>query len=296
MPANSNYTLIRLMRGNTETSEGWIPEVGEPLLDMESGTLRYGDQKTLGGIPINTVTSIDLKTPVDLNTCTTWGRFFIDGDISSGPNVVGTYGRFILVVESHDIGGSEIWQTLKVFDGVYSGTVFHRITANKGISWSKWRNSSSSELNFSRGSVIGASSDNNLNHYDIESQMFVEDIINGPSGSDGCNGFLITYRQDNKSPHVFQKLILVGCPNFAGREFYRYSATGNVDWNTPGFNWREYTDFVHKDLLNATGILPTANGGTGRSNGSIAQADHANEADHAAEASHSDTSSKTYYS
>lgn len=273
MPANKNYTLIKLMRGNAEASEAWIPETGEPLWDKETGTLRLGDSKTLGGIPINTNTSIDLICPQDLNKCKIWGRYFLNGEVSNLPDGCETPGKFFLTVQTSDIGTPEIWQTLQILEGKYSGKTFNRVSLDSGLQWSTWKDTSGTGFDSSgSGTTEG---DGNINNYIFNSQVFVENISNGPSGSDGCNGFLFTYRAKADSPHIFQQLILVGCEKFAGKVFYRYSANSNLNWNSPGYNWQDWTDYVHKDLLNATGVLPAANGGTNRKDGTVFQADQA---------------------
>lgn len=237
MPATSNNTLIRLMRGNSYTSEAWKPETGEPLLDMESGTLNYGDGETLGGNPINTCTTRRLNAPVDLDTCITWGRYVIDGDISGLPVGIETIGRFFLTVQSSELGSAEIWQTLQILDGKFQQKTYNRVTLDKGITWSSWKDVSGNDFS---GLGSGASEgDGNLDHYVYSSESYVENIVNGPSGTSGCDAFLFTYRQNPESPYVLQKMILVGCPKFAGKEFIRYSTTGNQNWESPGFNWKE---------------------------------------------------------
>jgi len=116
------------MRGSLGSSEAWTPDEGEPLLDIETGTLRYGDNKTLGGTPINTVTSVQVSSPVDLNEQRIWGRYYIDGEISNLPVGVETPGKYILVVEAADLGSAEVWQTLKVMTGKFESKSFVRST------------------------------------------------------------------------------------------------------------------------------------------------------------------------
>ena len=58
MPSTQDYTLIQLMRGGKYAIETVVPKPGEPLLDIDSGTIYVGDEnETVHGIPINTVTS-----------------------------------------------------------------------------------------------------------------------------------------------------------------------------------------------------------------------------------------------
>lgn len=237
MPASSNNTLIRLMRGPAQASEYWVPDEGEPLLDLDTGTLNYGDAKTLGGLPVNTCTSRDMPTPADLDKAIVWGRYFLNGEISPAPDGVSKTGRFFLIVQSQDLGTAEIWQELQVLDGLFATKAFTRVTLDKGITWSSWKDiSGKSFTNEGSGAKEG---DGNLNNYIYSSEAYVDNIVNGPEGTNGCDGFLFTMRKNSQSPYIYQKLILVGCPDYAGRTFCRYSVNANQSWGAPGFNWKE---------------------------------------------------------
>ena len=280
MPATNDYTLIKLMRGGLGASEAWTPDEGEPLLDIETGTLRFGDNKTIGGTPINTVTSVQVPAPVNLNEQKIWGRYYIDGEVSNLPTGVESPGKFILVVEAADLGSAEVWQTLKIFSGKFESKTFVRSTTTAGIIWTDWSDISASGFSMSgsgtNNSITGGNGpETNLNKYIYSSNSFVENISSGPDNTTGGSGFLFTYRKDSDSPYIFQKLIMCTPDSEAGKVYIRFSVHGNADWMSPGYQWKEWTDYVNRDLLNATGILPTKNGGTGRNNGTIAQADQA---------------------
>lgn len=274
MPANKNYTLIQLMRGGKNSSESWIPETGEPLWDKETQTLRIGDSKTIGGKHLNSMTSIDLASPANLNNCKIWGRYFVNGQISPVPDGCPNTGKFFVTVQSSEIGGLEIWQTLQILEGKFANKTFTRVSLNGGVSWSSWKDTASGS-GFDNSGTGTTEGDSNVNNYIYTSQVFLPSITNGPTGSEGCQGFLFTYRGNTTSPYIFQQLYLVGCQTMGGKVFYRYSANSNKNWNSPGFNWKEWTDFVNKNLQNATGVLPIKNGGTGRTNGTVTQADQA---------------------
>ena len=263
MPASKDYTLIKLMRGNLGASEAWTPEEGEPLLDFDTGTLRYGDGKTLGGTPINTVTAIEIETPADLNQQKMWGRYFLNGPVSNVPTGVEETGRYFLTVQSSDLGAPEVWQTLQVLDGKFASKTYIRVTLNSGIKWSDWKDTTTTSFS-SDGSGSGANpGETNVNKYIYSSQAFVEGITSGPTNTNGGSGFLITYRKDANSKYIFQQLIMATPNTQAGRVYYRFSVNSNDNWNAPGYNWREWTDYANKDLGNVTGVLAVDHGGTG---------------------------------
>lgn len=268
MPASKDYTLIKLMRGSTASSDMWIPEAGEPLLDLETGTLRFGDASSLGGIPINTVTTTPLKSPTNLNEEKTWGRYYINGAISNAPPEVGSSGKFILLVQSSALKSAEIIQTLYSLDTSKPARTYSRITINAGVSWTPWKDDANGFDTPPGGGGGDPSS------YTDPGNYYLEPVINGPSGTASCGAFLFTYRKNKSSPYIYQFLLLTKCTTHDGKIFVRHSRDGGSTWTSSIYNgWYELTDFCKQDFSNATGILKPANGGTGRSDGTVKQSD-----------------------
>lgn len=271
MPASKDYTLIKLMRGSTDSIDNWIPEVGEPVIDLETSTLRYGDGISLRGIPLNSVTCHSLKDPV-LNDQKTWGRFFISGGTITGlPEGCLTTDSYFLIVETPEVGSLEVFQTLKVLTGTFQNRTFIRVSTTGGLEWTPWIESSG--RGFSYDGSGASTEDKNLSSFIYTSQVYVSNYSGGPDGTDGCDGLLFTYRSSPESEEIYQILYVLKCEKYAGRVYQRYSATANTSFDAPGYNWIELTDYTHRDLQNATGILPITNGGTGRDDGTVSQAD-----------------------
>lgn len=264
MPANEKKTDIRLMRGSTNSSENWVPNPGEPLIDMESMTLNFGDGITVGGIPINTVTCHILDGEKDLDTLVTYGRFFIN-EFLHGPTGVSTTARIFLTVQAADTKTEEIWQSVQIIDGEFSGYTFIRVSLDGGFTWNIWKNISSG-FNF----IIGI--DNNLNNYINTTSAVVTNMVNAPIAAIGDDGMLLVYTPEYDSTNVYQTLYVYTGP-CEGKIYFRYSKTKNLNFDTPGYDWRELTDFAHTNLQNATGILSILYGGTGRNDGTVFQSD-----------------------
>jgi len=264
MPATLQDTDIRIMRGSTKATKGWVPHPGEPMVDLETMTMGVGDGYTLGGIPLNSMTSLILSEEKDLNTLITYGRFFLADGCNNGPDGITNTDIVSIEILAPEVGASTVWQKLSVFTGMFRNQIFSRNTLDGGTTWSDWINTSS--LDFSgvgSGTFVG---DNNVNHYSLTSQAYVENIINGPTGTNGCDAFLFTYRKDKDSPYIYQWIYLTKCSSHAGKIYYRYSNTANVNWNSPGYNWRELdvTRYLDHSFSNVSGILNPTSGGTGR--------------------------------
>ncbi len=244
MPSTQDYTLIQFMRGGKYAVETTVPKDGEPVLDIDSGTLYVGDNKTARGIPLNTVTSLKLESPVNLNDQVTWGRYYLEGKVSDLPDGVELYGKFFLTVQGNTAtDATSIWQKLDVLTGDFSDQSFVRSSINGGQSWTAWKGSNGGLLFFDQSGFgsVDKNPTGELADYTLPSQNYIDNIVGGPEDSDGHSGFLFVYRKDLISPFVFQQLMILDAPNSAGKVFCRFSSNENRDWNSPGYTWREIT-------------------------------------------------------
>lgn len=234
MPASLNYTDIRIMRGTHEKTSAWKPNPGEPLFDLDNGILTIGDGSTVGGVPINNMTSIAVSSRYNLNSSTTIGRYFIENGILNGPEFIEEDSICILEVRSSDVNGSFIFQTLYVISGSHSGHIYSRTSETQGKEWNKWI--SVSEFSFTNNGTGTFENDTNVNNYINTSQVYIENIVNGPEYSENSNGILITYRPNKDSEEIYQ-ILYITTGSLAGKVYYRFSNTKNKSFNTPGYNW-----------------------------------------------------------
>ncbi len=242
MPATPDYTLIQLMRGGKYAVETAIPESGEPLLELDSGTLYYGNGKDIRGIPLNSVTAVKLETPVNLDDLTTWGRYYLEGKVQNLPVGLELYAKIFLVVEgSTATDAKSISQTIRVLEGDARDQTFVRSSLDSGNSWTSWKTVSGSTLFFDAdgGGTVDKNPAAPLSEYVLSSLNYIQSISGGPAGTDGKSGFLLVYRKDLESPYIYQELILSNPDENGGKIYCRLSATNNQDWNSPGYTWRE---------------------------------------------------------
>lgn len=249
MPANVEYTDIRLMRGSHAKVASWIPNPGEPIYDLDNYILSIGDGTTISGIPINAMTSQIMSGIVDLNYMTTIGRYFISTGLSSQPSSVPGESQAILEVLSSAVGGTSIFQILYVINGKNANIIYSRSSETQGASWGSWTAVTGSS--FTTSGTGAAAGDTNLNNYTLSSQVYVTNMTNGPDQTAGANGILITYRPDESSPYVYQ-ILYVTTGAQAGHVYYRYSTTKNASFDAPGYNW------VFLDIRTIS-VYPTAN-------------------------------------
>ncbi len=243
MPATPDYTLIQLMRGGKYAVETAIPESGEPLLDLDSGTLYYGNGKDLLGIPLNSVTAVKVEGPVNLDDMITWGRYYIEGKIQNLPSVIELHSKIFLVVEgSSATDAKSIFQTIHILTGDRTDQTFVRSSLDSGNSWTAWKIIGGSMPFFDpNGSgTLDKNPAAPLSEYVLSSQNFIQNINGGPPGTDGKSGFLIVYRKDIDSPYIYQELIIANPdPGDGNNKVYcRLSTNNNEDWNSPGYSWR----------------------------------------------------------
>ena len=242
MPATPDYTLIQFMRGEKYAVETAIPESGEPLLDLDSGTLYYGNGKDRRGIPVNTGACIKLESPVDLNDLVTWGKYFIEGKVQNLPEGVELYNKLFLSVEgSAATDAVYLCQTIHILDGDSKDQGFTRSSIDSGQSWSEWKTSAGSSLLFdpNGGGTIDKDPAAGLDKYVLSSQNFIQSITDGPEGTEGKSGFLLVYRKDLDSPYIYQQLVTASTDGEPGHVYCRLSVDGNTTWNAPGYGWRE---------------------------------------------------------
>lgn len=270
MPASNNYTLIKLMRGDIAESDAWRPEIGEPLLDTESGTLRFGEKTgKMGGVPVNSMTTRELPAPVNLDRVIVWGRYYINGEIFSLPSTIESPSKLILEVQSSDLVQDEIIQTIQILDTEKPAETYKRISLDGGSTWTSWDGTSGINIIFDP-------SISNPNKYLNPGYYYIEDIVNGPMNVSGCDAFLFVYRQNVSSPYIYQFAYLTKCTDNDGKLFVRYSRDGGKTWVSSIYSgWYELTDFLDKMLKNPTEILKWEHGGTYRDDGTVWQADEA---------------------
>ena len=266
MPATSDHTLIQFMRGGKYAVETAIPEQGEPLLDIDSGTLYYGNGKDLRGNPINTGSALRLEGPVDLDKQVTWGKYYIEGKLINQPELVEVYGKFFLIVEGSEATDAfSVYQTLHVLTGANQDKSFVRSSTDRCESWTSWKSDSGSSMYFDPNG--SGTKDKNpaapVNEYVLPSQNYIESISGGPQGTDGCPGFLTVYRKDDTSPFIYQELVVLGDDDTPGETYCRLSVNENRDWNEPGYNWRS-TNTVPASTTEA-GIVKLSNAVTSSS-------------------------------
>lgn len=242
MPATQDYTLIQFMRGSGPAAETVVPQPGEPLIDIDSGTLYYGNGQDARGIPINTATAEKVKSPLNLNDRVIWGRYYIEGKVANLPEGIELQGKFFLTVYGSAASESaSIWQRLNILTGDFQDQTFVRSSTDSGHSWTPWKGNDGGIEYLDRHGIGTIEKDPmaSLEKYVLPSQSFINYISGGPTGVDGCSGFLFVYRKDVSSPYIFQQLIVLGQSGNAGKVFCRLSATGNRDWSAPGYTWRE---------------------------------------------------------
>ena len=273
MPATPDYTLIQLMRGGKYAVETVIPECGEPLLDIESGTLYYGNGKDVGGIPINCASAIKLETPVNLDEQITWGRYYIEGKALNLPEGMELYNKFFLIVEgSQATEANSLFQTLHILSGDKQDQTVVRSSLDGGQSWTTWKNIGGSSVSFDTdgGGTVDKNPDAPLDEYVLSSYSYIESISGGPPGTEGKSGFLIVYRKNPESPYIYQELILSNPDENGGKVYCRLSATNNQNWNSPGYTWREisYTPATTE----RAGVVKLYNGVDSQSTGMAATA------------------------
>lgn len=234
MPASVEYTDIRLMRGTHTKVASWKPNPGEPVYDLDNYILSVGDGATIGGVPINAMTSKIIKNTYDLNYSNIIGRFFISEGMINQPTTIKSNDVAILEVLSSEVGGFNLFQKLHIISGKMSGYLYTRTSTTQGQTWSEWQQAFGSSLNKSgTGTTPG---DTNLNNYILTSQVFVQNMTNGPSGSTGDDGILITYRPNEKSNYIYQILYIVS-GSLQGKIYYRFSVNKNRNFNSPGYSW-----------------------------------------------------------
>ena len=242
MPATQDYTLIQFMRGTSPACETVVPKPGEPLIDLDSGTLYYGNGEDARGIPVNTATTSKIKSPLNLNDQVAWGRYYIEGKVSNLPEGIELQGKFFLTVYGSSAFESEsIWQRINILTGDFQDQTFVRSSTDGGHFWTAWKGNDGGIEYFDR-SGTGTIEKNpmaSLDKYVLPSQSYINYISDGPTGVDGCSGFLLVYRKDISSPYIFQQLVVLGQSGSTGKIFCRLSATGNRDWESPGYSWRE---------------------------------------------------------
>lgn len=254
MPASLDYTDIRFMRGTHEKVVTWKVNPGEPIFDLDNNILAVGDGSTLGGIPINAMTSSTIGGITDVNNITTLGRYFLEG-IKNGPDVVDEDSQSILEVVSSGIGGAYIYQKLFVIGGTKGGHIYARSSITQGQTWGKWI--IVSEFTLSSTNTGTTEGDSNLNNYIYTSQVYVQNISNGPSGSAGDDGILITYSPYNGANQIYQILYMVS-GSLSGKVYYRYSNTKNKTFTTPGYNWT-LLDYRSISITPTANFIPRAN-------------------------------------
>lgn len=235
MPASVEYTDIRLMRGSHSKVSSWKPNPGEPVFDLDNYILSVGDGATIGGVPINAMTSKIVKNIYDLNYSTTIGRFFISEGMVNQPLEVNAADIAVLEVLSSDVGGFNLFQQLYILTGDMSGHIFTRISETQGQTWSDWNQISGINLNNNTGTGTSPG-DTNLNNYVLTSQIYIENMVNGPDGSIGANGILITYRPNELSNYIYQILYIVS-GTLQGKIYYRFSVNKNLNFESPGYSW-----------------------------------------------------------
>lgn len=237
MPASTENTEIRVMRGTRAKVVTQTPLPGEPLFDLDNLILSIGDGATLGGKPINAMTSKIEDSIVDLNQLTLVGRYFLNAGMLNQPTGIESSAKCILETRSSDVGGANVFQSLYVISGKCSGHIYSRTTTSQGASWNPWI--SVSQTGFSSTGTGTEPGDTNINNYTSTSQVYIEGIANGPEGTDGSNGILITYTPDPTSDYIYQVLYVVsGNVSYQGKVYYRYSASGKTGFNVyPGYNW-----------------------------------------------------------
>ena len=254
MPANLDYTDIRFMRGTYEKVSTWKANPGEPIVDLDNYILAIGDGTTLGGIPINAMTSTTISGTADLDNITTLGRYFLEG-ISNGPNNIDPATKAVLEVVSSAIGGSFIYQKLFIISGAKGGHIYARSSITQGKTWGKWI--SVSEFTLNRSNTGTSDGDNNLNNYIFMSQVYVQNISNGPDGSAGEDGILITYSPYDGANQIHQILYMVS-GSIAGNIYYRFSTTKNKTFTAPGYPWT-ILDFKSFSVTPTPNYIPRAN-------------------------------------
>ena len=243
MPSTQDYTLIQFMRGSKYAIETVIPKAGEPVVDIESNTLYIGDNSEVRGIPVNTVTSVKVESPVNLDNQKTWGRYYIDGKVIGLPQGVELYGKFFLTVQgSTATDAQSLLQKLEILTGDFQDRSFVRSSIDGGLSWTSWK-----RINIEGNIYFDPYGNGNIEKdpvgdlasYVIPSQNYIDSIIGGPEDSNGHSGLLFVYRKDLVSPYIYQELIILDSPENTGRVYARFSVDGNKTWNEPGYSWRQ---------------------------------------------------------
>ena len=250
MPADEKEnTDIRLMRGSYLKTSQWIPNSGEPMFDTVNGILSIGDGVTPGGITLNTMTvrideGIDPNTATpltitDLNSKTILGRFFIYG-MTNQPEGVDENSKAILEVSSSGMYGLDVFQVLYLIgagETSIRNVVYTRYSNDQGLTWTDWTSVTGAGLSSSNtGTTVG---DSNVNNYTQPSQVYVDDIKNGPEYVNGSSGILVTYRAslDKDSPDYGKthQVLYVCSGEEAGNIYYRFSNDNNKSFIDPGW-------------------------------------------------------------
>lgn len=136
MPASSEYTTIRFMRGSSDKITTQTPLEGEPLYDVEKNILYIGDGATPGGVVVGGLVVRDLVSGTDVNTFVDPG-YFKTTNLINGPSELSSSDEVILInIQSED--ENEIWQEVKVLSGTSASKVFTRISINGSVSWTEW--------------------------------------------------------------------------------------------------------------------------------------------------------------